>query len=101
MVVALAVGLDLRLRVPGGLELLLGIQRGLVEPVRRGRVAGFAELKDCLYLGLRGQLDGGDEGMTGDAVAAFLALLGQGVEIKDDTQGTRRAGDGQARLIIA
>src|SRR5208337_3323936 len=101
MVMALAVGENVGLRVPGWLELLFRVQLGLVEPVRRGRIARFAELKNRLQLGLVCQLDGADEGMAGDSVAALLAGLRQRVEIEDDAQGPRCAGDGQARQIVA
>ncbi len=101
MVVALAVGLDVGLRVPGWLELLFRVQRSLVEPVRRTGIARFAELKNRLHLRLRRQLDGPDEGMAGDAIAALLARLRQRVEIEDDAQGPRCAGDRQTRLIVA
>ena len=100
MVVALAVGLDVGLRVPGRLELLLRVQRSLVEPVRRTRIARFAELKNCFHLRLLGQLDAPDERMAGNPIAAFLARLRKRVEIEDDTQRARCAGDGQARLVV-
>src|SRR5262249_16277107 len=101
MVVTQAVGLDVRLRVPRWLELLSRVQRGLVEPVRGRRFARFAELKNRLHLGLRRQLDRRDEGMPGYAVAALLAGLRQRVEIEDDAQRPRSAGDGQTRPIVA
>src|SRR5271166_4049573 len=82
MVVPLAVGQDVGLRVPGRLELLFRVQRSLVEPVRGTRIARFAELKNRLHLRLRRQLDCPDEGMASYPVAALLAHLGQRVEIE-------------------
>src|SRR5262249_50777846 len=82
-------------------EVLRAIERGLVEPVRRSRVARFTKLKNRLRSWLRRQLDGPDEGMPGHAVAALLAGLRQRVEIEDDAERTWRAGDRKTRPIVA
>src|SRR4051812_15983461 len=100
VVVAFAVGFHLGLLVPRGLELALGVEEGLVEPVGRSRIAGLAELEDRLRTRLVGEFDDADKGVAADAVAALLAGLRKGVKVEDDASRPRRPRDGQARLVV-
>src|ERR1700677_1858092 len=100
MVLALGVGVDVSLREPGWLELLFRVKRSLVEPVGRTRLARLAGVNNRFLFGRHRHRTAPKEGTASESIAALLARLGKRIEIEDDAQGPRCAGDGQTRLII-
>src|SRR5215467_7944229 len=101
MIYAFAVRFDLRKRKPCRLERALRIELSLIEIVWRFRVGVLSKNQQRTGSHLGSEFDYADEGCSSDSVTALLSLLGPSIEVVDDPNPSRSAGNRKARPLIA